>query len=128
MQCADLVAVGIAEISDIEIAHAAGPHARQVFDGDAAVRYPRGMESLHLLGAFCRNANRAAVGAGRRFAVDGFGDREGRAPRTVEVSVLVADGFGDTQRAEHGIVELLRSPEVARADHYVCEHFGSLVP
>src|SRR5450759_5315823 len=70
VQGAELVAVGIAEISKIEFARGAFAHARRVFAALAAIGDAGSVPRVGLLGGGSGTADGAALGRGRRLAVD----------------------------------------------------------
>ena len=81
---AKLVAVGIAYIGQVQRPCRAVAQSRRVFDGGAAVRNGRVVELNHLFRRFALEANGAAVGKGRLFAVDGLADPKGVAVVSLE--------------------------------------------
>src|SRR5688500_13890621 len=70
LERAELVAVGIAQIGEVEVAHSARAHPRRILDRLAAGLDARLVPGVGLLGAVHREADRAAVADGRRLAVD----------------------------------------------------------
>src|SRR5258705_10037076 len=73
---ADLVAVEIAQISQIEFTRAALANARRVFASRAAIGEPRRVPRVGLFGRACRKADGAAIGVCCRLAVDWFRHRK----------------------------------------------------
>ena len=61
LQGADLVAVGVAQIGEVELAGFAFAHARRVFAGFAAVGDAGGVPGIALIGRLYGEADRAAV-------------------------------------------------------------------
>ena len=89
MQGADLVAVGIAEIGEVEFAKAALARARRLLDGGAAVRASRFVPGLRVVRAVDEETNRAAIGVRRGLAVDRRRHHECRAFMRVDQTALV---------------------------------------
>src|SRR5262249_39704318 len=119
----DLVAVGIAQIREIDLARDTLAPAGRVLDALAAVGDAGVVERLDLLGAGAGEADGAAIGMRRRLAVDRPGDAERTGLRAIPNAAL---GIGlarrMTDRAQHGVVELLGRFDIVGADHYVREH------
>ena len=85
------------------------------------------VEDLDLFGRVALEADGAAIGTGRGFAIDGFADAEGAAIVTVEeprvaCARLVAVRLARPERAQHRVVKALGSLDVVAADHDVVEH------
>ena len=109
---AELVTVRVANIGQVHRPHGVVPRSRRVFDRDAAIRNRRVVEFTHLLGRFALEADGAAVGMGRRLAVDRLADTKGVAFVPVEEpgvpgARLVPHRLARPKRAEHGVVETL---------------------
>ena len=126
---AQLVAVRVADVAQVHRAEAAFAQARRVFTGGAAMGDRDVVKRLDLLGRVALEANRAAIGDRRRFAVDGLGDAEEAAVVPVEEAGVpggarVADRLACAEQAEHGVVEPLRPFKIIRTDHYMVEHGG----
>ncbi len=124
MQQAELVAVRVAQIGQIQAAGAGlATPARRVFAGHAASGHAGGMGRIGLRGRLGRETEGAAVANAGRRAVDGRGDAKGVARVAPEGAVL---GVGESrlaaEGAEQGIVELLGFVEVAGSQHDVAEH------
>src|SRR5688572_21477682 len=129
MKGAQFVAIGIAEVREINLTGGALAHARRVFDRCAAIRDPGFVPCLDLFGIAHREADRAAIGSRGRLAVDGFGHHETRAiVRICQPAPGVLDAGLTTHRDEQGIVEFLRPSDVVTPDHDMAEHlvFSSL--
>src|SRR5204863_9981298 len=73
VQGAELVAVDITQIGEIELPRRAFPHTRWVFAGSSAVCDADRMPSVSLLSRTGGKADRAAIGRSRRFAIDRLG-------------------------------------------------------
>src|SRR5438874_11196244 len=73
VQGAELVAVNITQIGEIELPRRAFPHTRWVFAGSSAVCDADRMPSVSLLSRTGGKADRAAIGRSRRFAIDRLG-------------------------------------------------------
>src|SRR3981189_3245479 len=99
MHGADLVAVGVAQIGDIEFV--AGPFANAW--GVSASRCAMGdtghMPGVSLLGGSGGKADGAAIGAGRRLAVDRLRHRKRAGFGEVENTVAIDLGRSDVERA-----------------------------
>jgi len=119
----DLVAVGIAQIREIDLARDTLAPAGRVLDALAAAGDAGVVERLDLLGTGAGEADGAAIGMRRRLAVDRLGDAERTGLRAIPNAAL---GIGlarrMTDRAQHGVVELLGRFDIVGADHYVREH------
>ena len=76
MQHAQLVAVEIAHIAEVQRSHRANARAGCVFDRGAASGNGRIVEGLHLLKAVAGKADGRAVRGGRGLVVDRLRDRE----------------------------------------------------
>ena len=70
MQGADLVAVEIAQISEIDFAGGTFAHAGRLFASRPAIGDTGGMPRIGLLGRIAGKADGAAIGVGRGFAID----------------------------------------------------------
>ena len=118
MKHAQLVAIGVAQVSPVQLAAGAFAPAGRVFAGHAAVGHARCVAGIGLLGRLRQKADGAAVAMGGGLTVDGGGDTEGAGGAAVEVAVLVGNACGHAQGAEHGVVKLLsqsaRSTRVRR--------------
>src|SRR6266446_690591 len=119
---ADLVAIEIAQISQIEFTRAAFANARRVFAGRAAIGEARCVPGVSLFGRTRRKADGAAVGMCRRLAVDRLRHREHAGLGEVENAVAIHLGRPDIQRAEQGIIERLGLFQVVGADHHMRKH------
>src|SRR4051794_394373 len=105
MQGTELVAVGIAQIGDIEFHAAAFAYPRRVFAGLAAMRDAGGVKRV---GGFRRiggKADGAAIGKGRRLAVDRLRHREGAGLAPVENAMAVDPSWGNAERPEQSVIE-----------------------
>ena len=122
MQRAELVAIGVAQIGQVQLAHSAIAPARRVFTGAAAVGNTCRMPGVNLLGRFGLEADRAAIAMASRLAIDGRGDAEAARLAAVEVAVLVGHARGNAQGGKQRVVKLVGGFEVVDADHDVAEH------
>jgi Fic family protein len=80
---AELVAVGVAQVSDVKLASRAITKTRRVFAGRAAVGSARCMKGIHLRGRLRRKPEGAAVAVACGLTVEGCGD--GKRARRVAV-------------------------------------------
>src|SRR5437016_4769042 len=124
MQPAKLVAVGIAQICEIELAERILAIARRILDWHAAGLDPRLVPSIDLFRAVEREADCPAVGVTCRMPVDWRSDHEHRALAAVAQPALVV---GPGRLAEQAVVEAPRSLDVVRSDHDVTEHRSLLL-
>ena len=76
VDAAQLVAVRVAYIAQVNRAEAAFAQSRRLLAGGAAVSDGYVMKCLDLLGRVAFEANRAAIAYGRFFTVDGLSDTE----------------------------------------------------
>src|SRR5688572_15403418 len=107
VQPAEFVAVRVAQVGQVKLAHGTIAKARRVFTCGAAVGYTRRMPRVYLLGGLRLEANGAAVAMACRLAIDGCGDAEGAVLAAVEIPVLVGGAGCYAQGAEHRVVKLL---------------------
>src|SRR5579872_5734360 len=120
---AQLVAVGITEVSEIDGTRGTLAHAGRILGGRAAVRDPGLVPGVDLLGIAHREADRAAIGACCRLAIDRLGNHEPPAVMGVNEPALGVLGTGLTaHRGKHGVVEFPRSGDVVASDHDMAEH------
>ncbi len=87
MQGADFVAVGVAQVGQVELACGAFTQTGWVFAGGAAVGHTCSVEGITLFSRLHGEANGAAVAVAGGFAVDGRGDGEGAGGAAVEIVV-----------------------------------------
>src|SRR4051795_1730868 len=119
---ADLVAVEIAQIGEIEFARAAFANAGRIFAVLAAVGDARRMPGIGLFGRVGRKTDGAAIGVCRRLAVDRLRHREHASLGEIENTVTVDPGRPDAERAEQRVVERLGLFQVVGADHDMRKH------
>src|SRR5215831_4195814 len=123
MERANFIAVGIAQVGQIELAESTLSPARRILDALASVGHAGFVESSYLLGAVACKANGATIGVGRCLAVDGLADREHARLGAIEDATLgIGAARGNADGAEHGIVELLGGSDIIGPDHDVREH------
>ena len=122
MQGAQLVAVRIAQVGEVELALAAFAHAGRVLAGGPAGGDARRVPGVGLGRRGAGKANGAAVAGRGRLAIDRLAHREDARGRDVEDPVPIHPGRRHAQRAEHGVVEGLGRLQVIGADHDVREH------
>jgi hypothetical protein len=130
MDGAQLVAIRVSHIGQVQRAQAAGAWARRVLDRHASVRHGHIMEALHLLRRMALEANGAAVGHRGRLSVDGLGQAEGAALMAVEQAHMararhISHGLTGTEYAQHRVVKALGALDVVGAEHDVIEHGGT---
>src|SRR3954467_2924487 len=108
MQRAELVAVGVAQISEVQFAEAALADAGRVLDRGAAILRPGLVPGIRLVGAAHREADRGAVPVGGGATIDWRRDHEDAAIVEIDQAALVVLDRGlAAHRAEQGIVESL---------------------
>src|SRR5579863_759074 len=123
MDRAEFVAVGIAEVGQIDRAGAALSNAWRVLDRLAAIRNSGLVPRVRLFLACHREADRAAVGVRGRLAIDGLANHEPAAVMRVNQPALgVLRSRLPADRHEQRIVEFLRAVDVVAADHHMAEH------
>ena len=86
MKRAELVAVGIADVSEVHRAERAVAKAGRILARRPPIRNRDVVELLHLLRRIALEADGAAVRCACRFAVDRLGDAEGSAVMAIEES------------------------------------------
>src|SRR6185503_4128285 len=123
MQRTELVAVGIAQIGEIERTEAALANARWFLDRLPSGGDARLMPGVDLLRTVERETDRRAVAVTGRLPVDRRADHEHRAAARVrEPTFLVrAAGLG-ADGGEERIVESARPLKIVRSDHHMAEH------
>ncbi len=107
MQRADLVAVRVAQIRQVELAYPVIAKARGLFARGAAVGDAGRMEGVGLLGGLHGEPDGAAIAVGGGLTIDGRGDAETARGAAVEIPVPVGNPRANTQRAEQRVVKLL---------------------
>ena len=102
-----LVAIWVAQVTQVHFADRTIAPARWVFAGRAAVGDAGRMECVTLFGGLNGKSDGAAIAVRCGRTIDGGrnGERPCRAP--IEIPVLVGDPRTDTQCAQEGIVEPL---------------------
>src|ERR1700709_1474324 len=100
MHGANLVAIRIAQISDIELVAGAFTDTRRILARLCAVGDAGGVPGIGLLGRSGGKADGAAIGKGRRLAVDRLRHRKRSGFGEVENAVAVDLGGPDVERAE----------------------------
>jgi hypothetical protein len=105
VQGAEFVAVGIAQIGEIEFARGVFAHARWVFAGPAAERDAGRVPGVGLFGRFGGKADGAAIGRGRRLTVDRFRHREYAGLGPVENAMAVDPRRRHAERAQQRVIE-----------------------
>ncbi|CAB4396817.1 unnamed protein product [Rhizophagus irregularis] len=129
---AELVAVRVAHIGQPEGARRGVAWTRRRFDRLPAQCHGGVVELLYLFGGGALETDGGAIGDGGRFIVDRFADGQAVAFVPVEQPYVpgwrdVANGFARAERAEDGVVKLLRAVDVVGADHDVVEHGVSVL-
>ena len=102
-QCADLVAVVVAQIGEI---HTVLASAGRVLDARTAVLETGRMKGVALLVRVDRESDGAAVSMRRGLAVDRDRDREDAFRADVEVATVVVDPGADAERAERWAAQI----------------------
>src|SRR5881394_246645 len=119
MESAELVAIGIAKIREIELAEAAFAIAGRILDRPSPSFDTALVPGVDFLGGVEIEADGAAVCMSGGLSVDRRCDHEhGAVPAIGDASALV----GLRLFLEQSIVEFLRPPHVVRTDHDVTEH------
>src|SRR5450830_296299 len=128
VQGAQLVAIGIAHVGQVQGARGTFAQAGRLFAGVAAVGDGDLMELFDLFGRAALEADGAAVGAAGSFAVDGLAHAKGAAVVAVEQALVAAGRRVLERRArpQQGVIELLGTGDVVGTDHDVTEHCVSL--
>src|SRR4051812_11776980 len=122
VQGAELVAVGVAQIGDVEFHAAALADAGRILAGLAAMGEAGGVERIGL-GLRCRRkSDGAAIGTAGGLAVDRLAHREGAGLGAPENAVAVDAPLRDAERAKQRIVERLGFVEVVGPDHDMRKH------
>src|SRR5215469_11618651 len=122
----NLVAVGVAQIGEINLPCGPLAEPRRILDRRAAIRTAGLVPCRGLLGAAHDKADGAAIGMACRLAVDRL--RHHEAPAIMRVGNPppgVRGGGADAEYTEDRVVKLLRPVEVIAPDHDVTEHSGS---
>src|ERR1051326_7743661 len=123
IQRAQLVAVGIAQISEIHLAGRALANARRILDRLAAIRDTGFVPRLGLFGTAHQKRNRPPIGMAGRLAVDRFGHHEASAVMRVgEPAPGIFRGGLGAHRAKQRVVKFLRPGDVVAPVHDVAEH------
>src|SRR4051794_864262 len=119
MHRADLVAVEVAQIRDIEVDAGALADAGRIFAGNAAGGDAGRMPCVDLLRRVGGKADGAAIRRRRRFAVDRLCDREHAGLGDVEDAMAVDARRPHLERGQQIVVKGLGLVEVVGADHDV---------
>src|ERR1035437_7302145 len=122
VQGAELVAVGIAQIGEIEFARSALAHTRRVLAGLAAIGDAGRMPRVGLLGGARGKTDRAAIGRGRRLAIDRLRHRENASFGHIENAMAVYPPGRNAERAEQRVIERLGLFQVVGSDHNMRKH------
>src|SRR5829696_8388889 len=123
VQRAQLVAVGVAQIGEVERAERALAAAGRVLAGGASTRRPGLVPGLDLFRPVHGKPDRAAIGAAGRLPVDRLRHHEGGALVQVGQAALGVDPAGlAADGGKQRVVEGLRPLDVVAADHDVAEH------
>jgi hypothetical protein len=107
VQRADLVAIRVTQVRQIDLARRAFAKARWVFTRRAAVGHTRRMPGVALLGRLHGKADSAAIPMRSRRAIDRRGDGKRAGGAAVEIPVLVSHARANAQRAQQRVVKLL---------------------
>ena len=117
MQSADLIAKWIAQIGEVEFCSTALAPAGRILNALSAARYARVVEGFDLVRAVAAEPYRAAISMGGWVAVDWLRYSESAGRGAIEDSTDRIDlALRHADRAEYGIVKLLRDSNVVRAD------------
>src|SRR5215831_2764355 len=123
VECADLVAGGIAQVGEIELARCALAPPRRVFDAPAAMGDAGVVEGLDLLNAVAGKADGTAVVVCRDLAVDRVGDGEGTSFGAIDDAALwIGYTLRNTDGTKRGVVELLGRGDIVGSNEDMAEH------
>jgi hypothetical protein len=126
IQGAELVAVRIAQIGEIQAANLGATHAGRVPDRFSTIGDPGGMPEIDMVGRLAGKADRATIGMGSRPAIEWLGNDEKTIVGAIDIAptltVVVVNTFTMAERAQHSIVEPLCFFQVVGADHNMTEH------
>jgi len=109
VQGAELVPVKIAKISQIELTRAAFAHARRAFARRTAGSKASRMPGICLSGRCSGKTDGHAIGARRVLAINGFGDGENAARRSIKDPVPIDSCGRHAKRTEYRIIESFRA-------------------
>src|SRR6187399_2960465 len=128
MHCANLVAVEITQVSEVQFAPGAFANARRVFASRGAIGDACRVPGVGLLGRFGCKTDGAAVGVCGRLAVDRLRHREHAGLGAVENAVAVDPGRLDAERSEQRVVKRLGLFQVVGTDHDMRKHYCNSSP
>src|SRR6516162_6048486 len=127
MKRADLVAVGIAKIGEIQSARRVLADARRLLDRLPAIGEPGGVPRIRLFRSGHREADGTAVGVRGGFPVDRLRDHEDPAAMRVDqAAFVILDARLAPERLKQRVVELPGLIDVVTAHHHMTEH--SILP
>lgn len=123
MQGAELVAIRIAQIGQVQVTHSGVADAGRVFDGLATGFDARLVPGVHLFGAAHGKPNRSAIRACGGFTVQGLRDDQTTAGMGIDKPTLCI-GFGGctADDAKRCIIECFGTSNVVATQHDVAEH------
>ena len=122
VQRANLIAVWITQIGQVEFAHRAFAPSRGVFAGGAAIGDTGRMKRIRLCGRLHVEPDGAAIAVGGWRAVDGDGDAERARGAALEIAAFVGDARADAERAQQRVIKRLRHFKTIDTKHHVAEH------
>src|SRR4029078_4648621 len=122
VESAELVAVGIAHIGQVEWAKRPRPDAGRILDRRAPMRDCCVMPGIHLLGAVNRETDCRAVPAPCPLSCLRRTHHEQSAFVKIIHALVVLTAKLGSHRIEQGIVKTFRSIDVVRPDHHMAEH------
>src|SRR6266403_638617 len=123
MQGADLVAVRISQIGEIEFARGPFAYTRRVFAGLSAVGDASRVPGVSLFSRACGKANRAAIGRGCRLAIDRLRHRKNAGWGSIENAMAVYFPGRNTESTKQCVIERLGFFQVVSSDHNMRKHF-----
>jgi hypothetical protein len=127
MKRADLVAGGVAQIGQIELAERAFTNTGRILTSDTAVGQTGSMPCVGHLRTLGLKTDGTAVSLAGRLTINWLGDCEYAGTYHVKTTTVVVDRPRFVaHRTQDRIIKILRLFDVVSTNHYVTEHFFSL--
>src|SRR3982751_6753592 len=123
MQPAELVAVWIAEVGQVELSERTLAQTGRVLDGRSPGGYAGIMPGADLFGRFEIEADGGAIAVARLSAVERRTHHQHRSVVPVIDPLFVLHPGTRADRVENGVVKAFRPIDVVASDHHVTEHF-----